>query len=226
MWRPLSLMLAVGAAVAGCTTEPIPGRPAWDQHVMPLLQGRCNHCHGETQGQLLDPDGGLLPVPRYRLDFCNAMVPAVQNIGVTFMGGAANFLPGFFPTQLEPDQKTGRALMPPPPAHPLSDWEYQVFKRWVKIVELDINAACLKAVRNREPKVTLIEPPKDTGEEVEVVIEVTDADNDGILGKATLGSATFDILGAGRRILRFPRGTPTNATLGVVVTDGYDTTRL
>ena len=96
----------------------------------------------------------------------------------------------------------------------------------MEIVSFDAGAACLKAVRNRAPKVKLIEPPKDTGEAVEVVIEITDADNDGILGKATLGSATFDVLGAGRRILSFPKGTPTSATLGVAVTDGYDTARL
>ena len=59
----------------------------------------------------------------------------------------------------------------------------------------------------------LVSRPKDTGEAVEAVIEITDADNDGILGKATLGRATIDILGAGRRILRFPKGTPTGATL-------------
>ena len=74
---------------------------------------------------------------------------------------------------------------------------------------------------------TLVDGPAGTaGEVVEAVIEITDVDNDGILGKATLGSATFDILGAGRRILSFPKGTPVGATLGVTVTDGYDTTRL
>jgi hypothetical protein len=225
MWRPIPFLLA---AVAACTTEPIPNRPAWDQHVMPLLQGRCNHCHGETVGQTLDPDGGVLPVPLFRLDVCDGGTAAFQEAGVVVNGGGAvKILPTYFGVQLEPSKETGgKRLMPPPPAEPLSTWEYQVLRRWVEIVKVDASAACLKAVRNREPKLTLIEPPKDTGEEVEVVIEVTDADNDGILGKATLGSATFDILGAGRRILRFPKGTPTNATLGVVVTDGHDTTRL
>jgi hypothetical protein len=72
----------------------------------------------------------------------------------------------------------------------------------------------------------VVQPPRDTAEAVEAVIEITDADNDGVVGKATLGPATLDILGAGRRTLRFPKGTPTGGSLGVVVTDGYDTSRL
>jgi hypothetical protein len=226
MWRPLPFLLTLAAAVAACTTEPIPSRPAWDQHVLPLLQGRCNHCHGET---VLQPDfeGMPRPFPTTRLDVCNVEAQPYKDLGIAVTGGGAvTALKVYFPTQLEIDPMTGRRSMPPAPAEPLSDWEYQVLKKWVEIVSVDISAACLKAVRNREPKVTLVEPPKDTGEAVEVVIEVTDADNDGMLGKATLGSATFDILGAGRRILRFPKGTPTSATLGVVVTDGYDTARL
>lgn len=225
MWRPLPVLLVLAAAV-GCTREAIPGRPAWDQHVMPLLQGRCNNCHGETVGQLLDPDGGVVPLPRTRLDLCNVEAPAVRDLGVSYAGGAVNVLPGFFPMQLESDKQTGRAPMPPPPAEPLSEWEYQVLKRWVNIAKDFPDAACLKAVRNRPPTVKLVEPPEDTGDVVEAIIEIIDPDNDGIVGKATLGSATVDIRGAGRRTLRFPGGTSTSAPLGATVTDGYDTARL
>jgi hypothetical protein len=225
--RPPLVLLTVGLVIVGCGETPPPGRPAWDQHVLPLLQGRCNQCHGETVGQV-DPETDMpRPLPRFRLDVCDGESGPLQELGVVVAGnGAARVMPAFFGTQLEPDKMTGRALMPPPPAAPLSDYEYEVLKRWQKIAAFDVNAGCLKAVRNRAPKVTVVQPPKDTGDAVEALIEITDADNDGVLGKATLGPATIDILGAGRRTLRFPKGTPTGGTLGVTVTDGYDTARL
>jgi hypothetical protein len=224
--RPPLVLLTVGLVIAGCGETPPPGRPAWDQHVLPLLQGRCNQCHGETVGQV-DFEGMPRVFPLFRLDVCNAGAGPFQELGVAVNGGgAAKALPLYFEMQIEPNKMTGRASMPPPPAEPLSEYEYQVFNRWVTIAMFDVDAGCLKAVRNRPPNVTLVEPPKDTGEAVEAFIEITDADNDGVLGKATLGPATIDILGAGRRTLRFPKGTPTGGTLGVTVTDGYDTGRL
>jgi hypothetical protein len=227
MRPPWNLLLVAGVLVAGCEAEP-PARPAWDQDVLPLLQGRCNHCHGETVGQTIDPETGMPAawMPKTRLDFCNAQAMPVQDLGITFLGGAALFIPGQFDMYLEPEKGTGRAKMPPPPAEPLSAYEYQVLKRWAKIAGFEAAAGCLKAVRNRAPQVKLVNAPREAGDVVEAVIEITDVDNDGILGKATLGSATFDILGGGRRILKFPKGTPVGATLGVTVTDGYDTTRL
>jgi hypothetical protein len=226
MRPPLLLLAILGAVAAACGGTPPPGRPAWDQDVLPLLQGRCNHCHGETVGHTVDAMGMPVLVPVTRLDFCDAGAAPIRDIGVGVLGGALAILPGFFGMQLEPDKKTGRALMPPPPAQPLSEYEYQVLKRWVKIVAADPTQACLKAVKNRAPKLELIAAPKEAGEVVEAIVEITDVDGDSVVGKATLGSASVDILGAGRRILRFPKGTPASATLGVVVTDGYDTTRL
>jgi len=222
----LSAVIAIGSAIAGCTPVEPPARPAWDQHVMPLLQGRCNHCHGETWGKNLDPDSGAPLPPATRLDFCMNGTAAMQEVGVGVSFGAAAALKMFFMPQFEPDAKTGRANMPPPPAEPLSEYEYQVLKKWAKIAEADADAACLKAVRNRAPRVKLLEPPQDTGDAVEATVEITDPDTDGILGKATLGPATIDIPGGGRRTLRFPDGTPTGGDLKVVVTDGYDVGRL
>jgi hypothetical protein len=225
MSRPLQLLLLAGAVVGGCTTEPIPGRPAWDQHVMPLLQGRCNHCHGETVGKNLHPDTGMPLQPLTRMDVCRPTAPVYQDLGISAFGGAI-FLAGGFAGQFDPLEGESRPRMPPPPDVPLSEYEYEVLRRWAKIAAADAEAACVKAVRNRPPTVTLLEPPKVAGEVVEALIEITDPDNDGILGKATLGPATIDIPGAGRRKLEFPAGTPTNATLGVAVTDGYDIARL
>jgi hypothetical protein len=221
-----ALLLGLWLLAAGCGPGEPPSRPAWDQDVMPLLQGRCNGCHGETVGEVDPTTGKPRESPRSRLDFCSGDTAAFRELGITGVAGAVVFLPPLFATQLEPDPKTGRALMPPPPAAPLTDYEYRVLKKWVQIVAADIDAACLKAVRNRRPELKLIQPPREAGDTVDAVLEVVDPDRDGVLGKATLGTATVDIKGAGRRTLRFPRGAPIAGELRVTVTDGYDTTIL
>ena len=38
------------AACWRCAAPSAAGPTAWDQDVFPILQGSCNHCHGETVG--------------------------------------------------------------------------------------------------------------------------------------------------------------------------------
>lgn len=221
-WR--ALLTGACVALAGACEASVPGRPAWDQDVMPLLQGSCNHCHGETAGRTIEPVSGVAR-PAIRLDFCDGGTPALREVGVSVGLGAAA-IPVIVRGFIEPDKQTGRALMPPPPAAPLTAYEYAVMDRWLKIAAFEVAPACQKAVRNRPPQVQLVEPPKQLDEAVEAVIEITDPNHDGVVGKATLGGASVEIPGAGRRTLRFPKSAPVGGALNVVVTDGYDVTRL
>jgi hypothetical protein len=66
--RPPLVLLTVALSSPDAARRRPPGRPAWDQHVLPLLQGRCNQCHGETVGQV-DPETDMPRLlPRTRLD--------------------------------------------------------------------------------------------------------------------------------------------------------------
>src|SRR5688500_4832564 len=122
MQRPPAFSAAVAlvslavATLAACGVEP-PSRPAWDVDVLPILQGSCNHCHGETVGAL-DPETGMprkLPLSRLDIcDFSSELIKQAGPAGMNIFGGAVSLLPDIVKGYLEPVKGSKRASMPPP----------------------------------------------------------------------------------------------------------------
>ena len=209
----LSKVLLV-AALAGCSPAEAPATPSWDQDVFPILQGSCNHCHGETVGQ-----DGNQKFPSSRLDICSkdpfdaAMIsvlgPALIGAG-PYSGTLTDVL------TVKPGAK--RPLMPPPPASPLSDYERDVLLKWAKIGGLP--NACAKKGKNRPP--TAKATQKFEGDSLAVTLEVTDPDGDTVLGKVRAGSAPDQtIIASGRRTYFF-QGLSVGSPVKVLLHDGYE----
>ena len=219
----LHTLVLLGAAVACSPADP-PTRPSWDQDVLPILQGSCNHCHGASKS--LDPVTGMAapPGPVFRLDVCNAQAPLIMQSGVQILGvGALSLNTSTITTFLQPVRPNPRASMPPPPASPLSDYDLQVLKRWARIAmgPNGAEAACEKAVPNRRPVVNVIEEPIQDGNDAVAVVDISDADHDQVLGKFGLGNVTVTVPGSGRRRLVFEGGSA-GQVLTWDLTDGYD----
>ena len=59
------MVVGLGLGLAsGCAPPTVPQRPSWDVDVFPILQGSCNHCHGETVGRLPGPSLSRLDILR------------------------------------------------------------------------------------------------------------------------------------------------------------------
>jgi len=201
--------MVVGLGLAGCAPPTVPQRPSWDVDVFPILQGSCNHCHGETVGRLLNQ-------PLGRLDVCDP-APFVAE-GITPVGLiGARVEGGLFAANLRPVMGATRPAMPPPPAAELSDYERDVLIRWGMDTSMD---KCNKQGRNREPDMRVIGEPRWDGNDVTIVVEVWDPDKDQVLGKVSVGMATAIIPSAGRREVTVT-GANRNDPITVLLHDGY-----
>jgi hypothetical protein len=207
-----AFMLLAGA----CAPAEPPARPTWDQDVRPILQGSCNHCHGETVGKMLMPLG--------RMDVCDPELFTAAQITVPL--GAIVEAGLFEANILRPMAGTTRVSMPPPPASVLSTYERDVLVRWAKLlpglnkVPGEVHPACEKQTRNRDPDMRLIGDPQLAGNDLRLVVEVWDPDQDQVMGKVTVGMTTATIPASGRREILIPggqRGQP----IEVVLVDGY-----
>jgi hypothetical protein len=202
------MVVGLGLGLASCAPPVVPQRPSWDQDVFPILQGSCNHCHGETVGRLPAQPAG-------RLDFCDPTPFA--DAGITTPGFVGARLEGAqFPTYLRPMMGRTRASMPPPPAAELSDYERDVLLKWSADASMD---KCNKQGRNREPDMRVIDKVWD-GNDLKLTVEVWDPDQDQVLGKVTVGAASAVIVASGRREVVVV-GANENDPITVLLHDGY-----
>lgn len=198
-----------GLAATACSAPTVPSRPSWDEDVFPILQGSCNHCHGETVGRLT-----ALPVGR--LDFCDptpfvsqGITEATAWLGAKLEGvGFAGYV-----------RSVGgrRPQMPPPPAAELTDYEADILVKWGMSGDAD---KCNKQGRNRDPDMRFIGEPEWMGNDLHLTIDVWDPDRDQVFGKVTVGTASALIRASGRRevvVVGAQQGMP----ISVMLMDGH-----
>jgi hypothetical protein len=115
----LVFVAGVGAALAGCGEEPVPGHVTYERDVKPLLEARCVRCHGA--GGMLNKDPGIS-------DWVNSVNPPhhdtpqlaffnTQAAAKTYANGAVKLWIDKFP-------------MPPPPAPRLTSREREILLNW------------------------------------------------------------------------------------------------
>jgi hypothetical protein len=206
--RDIFFTLVLGLGLATCAPPTVPTRPSWDVDVFPILQGSCNHCHGETVGRLVGQPVG-------RLDVCDPAPFVDAGIMPTGLLGA-KIEGALFEANLKPVMGATRPSMPPPPAAELSDYERDVLIKWGKDQNAD---KCNKQARNHEPDMRMIGDPVWDGDDLKLQIEVWDPDQDQVLGKITVGAATALIPSSGRREV-VVSGADRNARIQVLLHDG------
>ena len=210
----LSTML-LATALAACAPAEPPASPSWDLDVFPILQGSCNHCHGELVGQ-----HPTIKAPFSRLDVCDGGVFATNQIslpGVNILGAGAPYANTLVP-MLTVAKGASRPLMPPPPASPLSDYDSKVLLAWAKLATTP--DACIKKGKNRVPSVRATQ--KLDGDNLAVTLDVTDPDGDQVLGKVSAGNSPAQtIIASGRRTFFFA-GLSVGVPVRVILHDGYE----
>jgi hypothetical protein len=208
-----ALALAISAVTSCAAPEP-PANPAWDTDVYPILRGNCLHCHG-TEFATTAP-------PTWRFDVCN-VATFMDKVGVGTGEGAGLGAVGalsFLKLDLTPNASTGRPKMPPPPAEPLPDYEQQIMLNWVANAMNNPDSACKKASPNQKPQVRLVSSRKD-GNTVWATLEISDPDGDQVMGKATAGNGSANLLFVGRKEVKIENAS--SDKISVKVFDGWDT---
>lgn len=217
MSRYLVLLAMPLVAGAACGSPEPPLRPSWTEDVEPILRGSCGHCHGATASAT-----GM----KYRFDICSPEAPMVKDLGITFAGftGAADQALAELILLDVTSQGGARPKMPPPPAELLDSYQVEVLRRWADRVKKNPDPLSLCNTRrgNQTPTVTLVSAAERKGENLEVTIDVSDADGETVVGKAQAGTETVPILGPGRHTLKFP-GVDEGEKVTVTVTDGSRT---
>jgi hypothetical protein len=198
-------MLALG--LSACSAQP-PANPTWATDVQPLLVGNCGQCHGPTRNSITVPIGS-----GFRLDICD--LTKFSDVGVDI------------DPKVVQDAKSAAALvrlavvrseemrrMPPPPAGPLPSYDLDVIRAWTR------GPACERP-NNTAPRARLVGTPREDGNDVLVTVDLTDADGDTVLGKLTVGTATFDLLYTGRHVVRVQGARPDDK-ISITFSDGWD----
>ena len=207
--------------LAGCGGNEVPFRVSWQEDVSPILQGSCGHCHGSIVKSV--------PGALTRFDICS--IDAVVAAGIPTLVDPALFgagkLAGTLSSYVTVQPGQSRALMPPPPAAPLDDYQIGVLQKWAKQASAVAPAAgqphpaCAKGVPNRDPWATLVRRSINQMNELEVTVQVGDPDREEVLGTITAGSGEAQLIhSTGRHVYRFP-GLPMTAPLTVTLHDGY-----
>jgi len=147
----LASVFALAAAVpvfslAGCSPE-VPANPTYSKDVRPIFMAHCVRCHDETfRG---DPPGSPNPGPpaTCHLNRYESTGDCITATSTTCSRGASECanLPmmggSYLGPKIDPAFEHDLGRMPPPPAPPLNDWEYEVVNKWM--TNLDANGAPL-----------------------------------------------------------------------------------
>jgi hypothetical protein len=145
----LASVFALAAAVpvvslSGCSPE-VPVNPSFARDVQPIFNARCVRCHDETlRGEMPPPgypDRG--PPATCHLNRYESTGDCTTGSTTCSLGASACAnLPGlgsYIVSRV--DREAGALRMPPPPAPPLNDWEFEVVNKW--LTTLDANGAPL-----------------------------------------------------------------------------------
>jgi hypothetical protein len=193
----------------GCAAPIAPDKPSWDVDVEPIIKGNCSHCHGELASQI---------APAYRIDVCDP-APLKDGAGIDGLVTGAAVVSGTIVMTITDPGLPSR--MPPAPALPLSDYDITVLKNWAKVVtDSGVQTACKKQSSNHDPKARLITTRWD-GDDLWATIEVSDSDGDQVFTKVKAGSASYDLLSAGRREIKLS-GARMGDPITVKMADGYN----
>jgi hypothetical protein len=195
-----------------CSASEPPAHPSWDLDIYPLLRSACLHCHGDSYLAAGNP---------VRFDVCNRDALEFQRLGVANLGFGAATLSSAILASVKPTKV--RARMPPAPAAVLSPYELELLERWVPLAVQSPELACRKQVPNRPPAVKRVGQPLATATSLWVTLEITDPDDDQVMGKATAGPASVDLTFMGRKMVELKNATPTDR-LNVRISDGWITT--
>jgi hypothetical protein len=197
--------LLIAFAAGACSSATAPGTPSYYEDVQPIIQGSCAHCHGQTA-----PVTGL----GYRFDICSPA--AFAETGFVFeknTGVMNNVLAGLIAGDVTPDGD--RAKMPPPPSGELSTYERDVLVNWAK------KPSCPPRPNNHKPVVKLVGKLSYTDAGLTLTVDVTDADEETVLGTVTAGAALPAFIShTGRNKLTIEGVTADDQPVHVKVSDG------
>ncbi len=112
----------MGGALWSCCGNDVPIRPSYRINIAPLMEAHCTRCHGAGGTLNGDPDSpGVLGQP--------AGGPPTNGDFTSLAGsnghkGLSSYNAALMKTYIE------SGPMPPPPAPPLTDWEYTMLLEW------------------------------------------------------------------------------------------------
>ena len=178
-----TLLIGV-AALAGCELPPHPPDvPTWAD-VEPILRANCNHCHGGTARET-----GSVGALVYRFDFyemtdsvCGDAAQALEAPSGLSMarGWAASIRTGVTP------QARSRPRMPPAPAQPLAEWEWQTLARWA-----DAPGRGPTPRTNGVPRMQVKRFPITAHRSLSFVAIIDDPDGESVVGVIQAGDVVF-----------------------------------
>jgi hypothetical protein len=202
--------VALLPALLGCGTEsPAPEAPTWVHDVAPILRANCFQCHGPTADyakfKTVRWDVPDLGHERYQqLGFPPPADPslALKPFVATNDGSHFRLMLAYVEPDVADEQR-----MPPAPATRLSARDVQVLKNWIEKGDF-------KLIVRRDPN----HPPSAGWLQRPARLQVSDDDQDQVLGKLDCGGREIPILRSGG--LELPEGVspPCRATLF----DGFD----
>jgi hypothetical protein len=186
-------------ALAGCEgPPPVPNAPTWVDDVEPILRGNCFHCHGSAANPT---------ITQLRWDFYfNPTDPKLTTLGIGTDDGFAPFPAESLKFPLYTRNMAAASIMPPPPALPLSDRDYQVLKKYASPT-----APRGMRANNAKPTAAWVVPGSS--------YVVSDADLEQVVGTIQCGGGQMvKVLSTGRHDV--PQGSQRPCTLSLY--DGQD----
>ena len=199
----LSSMLAV-VAQSACTARSTPEHPTWSD-VEPILRAECLGCHGgsaPSTGSVPDATGA--PAIIYRFDFYD-LTPAICGEAASAVDVTRQFAAGFAKDDaqtiaeaitVDPDHLASRPRMPPAPATPLAEWEWQTILRWTAGApdagaDEPVPEKGPAPLQNRAPVVSLSRLNRTADKRVSLSANLEDPDGHSAVGVLTIGTFTL-----------------------------------
>ena len=170
--------LATVLCVAACgSSHSVPANPTWAD-VEPILRGECLSCHGGSAATT-----GSVGTRQYRFDFfeltaesCGEAASAV--VAMPFASGWSQAIADSI-TSIDP---TVRPRMPPAPALPLAEWEWQTILGWTGTHEKGP-----PPIGNRPPVVHLAETALTVDKRLVISVVLDDPDGQSAVGVLSVG---------------------------------------